>query len=62
MSAPNDGWVLMSEVGIYLKGISPNFDFHNYCHGNLMSLIKSCPEFHMRESGSGETVIRMIRI
>ena len=50
MSAPSDGWVLMSEVGMHLKGIGPNFDFHDYCYGNLLSLVKSCSEFEVREN------------
>ena len=47
MSASWDGWALMSEVGSHLEEIAP----HAYCHGNLLSLIKSCPEFKTREPG-----------
>ena len=45
MSAREDGWALLSDVGNKLKGIGHDFDYRVYCHGDLLPLVKSCPEF-----------------
>ena len=43
--APGEGWALLSDVGNLLKATGHDFTPSDYCHGNLFSLIKSCPEF-----------------
>ena len=45
MSAREDGWALLSDVGNKLKEIGRDFDYRAYCHGDLLPLVKSCPEF-----------------
>ena len=44
MSAREGGWALLSDVGNKLKEIGHDFDYRAYCHGDLLSLVKSCPE------------------
>ena len=46
MYAQEDGWALLSNVGESLKGINPR----DYCHSQLLSLMKSCQEFETRDS------------
>ena len=45
MSAREDGWALLSDVGNKLKEIGHDFDYRAYCHGRLLPLVESCPEF-----------------
>ena len=47
MSAPDGDWALLSTVGNNLKETGSALDPHAYCHGQLLSLIGSCPEFEV---------------
>ena len=47
MSALDGGWVLLSMVGTNLGEIGSDIDPHIYCHGQLLSLVESCPEFEV---------------
>ena len=58
VSAGENGWALLSKVGSNLKEIKPVLDLRSYCHNNLLSLVKSCTEFDVQESDSGEISIR----
>ena len=44
-----DGWALLSDIGNRLKETELDFDYRTYCHSELLSLVKSCPEFEVQE-------------
>ena len=49
--AREDGWAFLSQVA-QIVGIShPDFDPRHYCYGDLSSIVRSCPEFEMHDSG-----------
>ena len=52
-------WVLLSKVGSELKEDKPGMNLRDYCHGDLLSLVKSSADFEVKESESGETEIRL---
>ena len=56
MSTREGGWALLSDVGNKLKEIGRDFDYRAYCHGDLLPLIKSCPEF---ETEAGPERVRL---
>ena len=45
MPAREGGWALLSDVGSRLKEAGRGSDYRAYCHGDLLSLVRSCPEF-----------------
>ena len=47
MSARSDGWALLSDVGNKLRETNPDINYRDYCHGDLLPLVKSCPEFEV---------------
>ena len=58
ISSGENGWVLLSKVGSNLTEIKPVLNLRAYCHSDLLSLVKSCTEFDVQESDSGEISIR----
>ena len=56
MSAREEGWALLSDVGNMLKATGCEFDPSDYCHGKLFSLIESCSEF---ETKAGPERVRL---
>ena len=48
MSAREEGWALLSDVGNMLKATGCEFDPSDYCHRKLFSLIGSCSEFETK--------------
>ena len=49
VKAQKGGWARLSDVGNELKETGHNFDYRTYCHKELLSLVKSCPEFEVQE-------------
>ena len=47
MSARKDEWAMLSDVGNKLRETGPAINYRDYCHRDLLPLIKSCPEFEV---------------
>ena len=62
MSAEEDGWALLSDVGSNLRKLGPAFDPRTFGHKQLSQLIRSQPnEFQLNETHAqgGPTVIQV---
>ena len=55
VSAPGDGWILLSTLMENIKKINPLFDTHAFCHSGVLSLVQSCPDvFEISECPGGD--------
>jgi hypothetical protein len=41
----NEGWALMSDIGIRIRDLDPSFEIKSTGHNKLISLIRSYPEY-----------------
>ena len=48
--ARKDGWAELADVGNRFNVVDPDF-YRDHCHVGLLSLVKSCPDFKVDESG-----------
>src|SRR5678810_22093 len=59
--ADENGWAFLGDVGNLLLKKQPNFDPRNYGFQKLTPLIKSLPQFDIRETEKGGTKLVFIR-
>ena len=50
ISARAGGWAMLSDVGNRLRETKPTINYRDYCHSDLLPLVKSCPEFEVESN------------
>ena len=50
LSARVDGWAFLSDVGNKLRETKSTINYRDYCYGDLLPLVKSCPEFEIESN------------
>ena len=58
MSSQDDGWALLSLVGLNLQKLDPAFDSRTFGHEKLSQLVRSCPALFEFKRDSPHYVVR----